>query len=160
MYARRRECDIAVALSGRYRPSEWSATAVGAQRGYGWHHQARQIAKKAELAHIERRLEAAQERRDDATTPFTGRKKPARAADPAGPVARWPAPGTDISDRRRHREEAPAAARTVGRPAIEQCANPWHFGLAEWFSMLVSSYRLSPIRSAAINATNAGLLRR
>jgi hypothetical protein len=87
------------------RPSEWSATAAGTQREYGWHHQARQIAKKAELARIERRLEAAQERRDDATTPFTGRKKPARAADPAGPVARWPAPGTDISDRRRHRED-------------------------------------------------------
>jgi hypothetical protein len=61
----------------------------------------------------------------DATTPFTGRKKPAqqpiqRVLPPDGLP-----PATDISDRRRHREDdvevrAPAAARTVGRPAIEQ----------------------------------------
>jgi hypothetical protein len=120
VYARRRECDIAVVLSGRYRPSEWSATAVGAQRGYGWHHQARQIAKKAELARIERRLEAAQERRDDATTrqhPLPAEKSQRgqpiqRVLSPDGP---HPAPISAIGAGtvKRHRQQL---GLSVGQP--------------------------------------------
>jgi hypothetical protein len=96
-------------------------------------------------------------------TPFTGRKKPAQQ-----PIQRVPPdglpPATDISDRRRHREDDVEVRHrqqlglSVGQPLSKR--QPLTFRLAEWFSMLVSSYRLSPIRSAAINATNAGLLRR
>src|SRR5690349_3157459 len=54
--------------------------------------QARQIAKEAELAHIERRLQAGQEKPAVETRQHLDRQKEARAAgNPAGPVDRRPA---------------------------------------------------------------------
>src|SRR6266850_598221 len=78
--------------------------ANGAQRPqpsseYGWRGQARQIAKEPELAGIERRLEAGQEEPAVETRQHLYRQKEAgAAADPAGPVGRWPAARHDAVD--------------------------------------------------------------
>jgi hypothetical protein len=76
----------------------------GAQRPqpgseHGWHGQARQIAKEPELARVERRLEAGQEKPAVETRQHLYRQKEAgAAADPAGPIGRWPATRHDAVD--------------------------------------------------------------
>src|SRR5438067_12928979 len=78
--------------------------ANGAQRPqpgseHGWRGQARQIAKEAEFARIERRLEAGQEKPAVETRQHLYRQKEARAAgNPSGPVDRWPATRQDTVD--------------------------------------------------------------
>jgi hypothetical protein len=65
----------------------------------GWRGQARQIAKEPELARLERRLEAGQEKPAVETRQHLYRQKEAgAAADPAGPVDRWPATRHDAVD--------------------------------------------------------------
>src|SRR5438270_7232278 len=77
--------------NGAQRPQPGSE---GGGRG-----QARQIAKEPELAHIERRLQAGQEKPAVEMRQHLDRQKEARAAaDPAGPVDRWPATGHDTVD--------------------------------------------------------------
>jgi hypothetical protein len=76
----------------------------GAQRPqaggeHGWRRQAGQIAEEPELAGIERRLEAGQKESAVETRQHLYRQKEARAAaDPAGPVDRWPATRHDAVD--------------------------------------------------------------
>ena len=66
---------------------------------HGWRGQARQIAKEPELARIERRLEAGQEKPAVETRQHFDRQKEAgAAADPAAPVRRWPATRHDAVD--------------------------------------------------------------
>src|SRR5271168_2800523 len=78
--------------------------ANGAQRPqpgseHGWRGQAAQIAEEPELAGIERRLEAGQKESAVETRQHLYRQKEARAAaDPAGPVDRWPATRHDAVD--------------------------------------------------------------
>src|SRR5207302_8028003 len=66
---------------------------------HGWRGQARQIAKEPELARIERRLEAGQEKPAvEARQHLYRQKEAGAAADPAAPVDRWPATRHDAVD--------------------------------------------------------------
>src|ERR1700730_13681057 len=75
--------------------------AQGSQPGseHGWRGQARQIAKEPELARIERRLEAGQEKPAvERRQHLYWQKEAGAAADPAAPVRRWPATRHDAVD--------------------------------------------------------------